>query len=160
EASGDRDDRQLLVEIAYQYGVVLAREAEQQGLPMPASEGAYQEAIHKQAELVKQGQGQTEQRAKLGRYLNNLGKLLLEGRRPDEAEKYFRQAIDLVGDPGEHDLPGRRWQYARNAYNLGTILVDRSEAGAKAEGLELMRKAKAHLMHLGEEFPDVPQYQT
>src|SRR5262249_3079910 len=74
-----------------------------------------------------------------------------------EAEKCFRRAIDMVGDPDARGLPGRRWQYARNAYNLGTILVRRSEA--EAEGLELMRKAKDHLMRLGEEFPDVRQYQ-
>jgi serine/threonine protein kinase/tetratricopeptide (TPR) repeat protein len=157
EASGDRDDRQLLAEIAYQYGVVMAREAAQRGLPMPASEAAYQEAIRRQKELVEQGQARAERQAKLGRYLNNLGKLLVEGGRPREAETYFRQAIDRVGDPGARDIPSRRWQYARNAYNLGTILVWRSEA--EAEGLELMRKAKCLLLRLGEEFPDVPQYQ-
>jgi tetratricopeptide (TPR) repeat protein len=160
EASGDPDDRQLLAEIDYQYGVVLAREAEQRGLAMPpgsASEAAYQKAIGVQEGLAEQERGQTGQRAKLGRYLNNLGKLHVEGGRPREAETYFRRAIDLVGDPDARGLPSRRWQYARNAYNLGTILVYRSKA--EAEGLELMRKAKDLLMRLGEEFPDVPQYQ-
>jgi tetratricopeptide (TPR) repeat protein len=159
EASGVPDDRQLLGEIDYQYGVVLTREADLRGLAIPpgsASEEAYQKAIRVQEGLVEQERGRTERQAKLGRYLNNLGKLLVAGQRFDEAEKCFRRAIELVGDPDPRGLPGRRWQYARNAYNLGTLLVRRSEA--VAEGLELMRKAKGLLMRLGEEFPDVPQY--
>ena len=53
EATGETDDRQLLAEIDYQRGVVLAKEQQQRGSPRSQgsvdgreSEEAYQKAIH------------------------------------------------------------------------------------------------------------------
>ena len=76
EATGESDDRQLLAEIDYQRGVVLAKEQQRRGSPRSQdsvdareSEEAYQKAITAQTELVRANQNKPEQRAKLGRYL-------------------------------------------------------------------------------------------
>ncbi len=163
EAPSDTTDRQLLATIDYQRGVLLAREVKQHGLSLSQgiAEGrsgreAYQRAITVQEELVRESQNQPERLAKLGRYLNNLGKLLLEDEQVDAAEDCFSRAMELVKAPDAQILPGPRWQYARAAYNLGTLRLDR---GKRQEGLDLIRESKNRLVRLNAEFPTVPRYQ-
>jgi hypothetical protein len=116
----------MLAEIDYQRGVVLAKLQEQRGsspsqtsVAGRESDRVYQRAIQAQRGLVQSSHGRPGQRAKLGRYLNNLGKLLAADQRWDEAEKTFREVINLVADTER--LPGPRWQHARASYNLGTL---------------------------------------
>ena len=73
---------------------------------------------------MQSSQSQPGQRAKLGRYRNNLGKLLVADHRWDEAEKTFREVINLVADTER--LPGPRWQHARASYNLAILPLRRS----------------------------------
>ena len=170
EVSGETDDRQLLAEIDYQRGVVLAKEQQRRGSPRSQgsvdaqqSEEAYQKAITSQTELVRANQSKPEQRAKLGRYLNNLGNLLAADRRWDEAAKAFVDVIDSVADTEK--LPGLRWQRARASSNIGTLpwgrFSDTKESVDKAsaaKGLEKVHSAQEALERLSEEFPVVPAY--
>ncbi len=170
EATGETDDHQMLAEIDYQRGVVLSKLQEQRGAspaqttgPGGESERVYQRAIQAQTGLVQSSHGQPGQRAKLGRYLNNLGNLLAAGHRWDEAEKTFREVINVVADT--ESLPGSRWQHARATYNLGILpslrtLNDREAAkNAKAAGsLEKIQSARTAFERLREEFPEVPNY--
>jgi tetratricopeptide (TPR) repeat protein len=170
EAAGDTDDRQMMAEIDYQRGVVLAKLQEQRGFSRSPtsdsgreSERVYQRAIQAQAGLVQSSHGQPGQRAKLGRYLNNLGNLLAAGHRWDEAEKTFREVIDLVKDTDR--LPGSRWQHARASYNLGTLpwlrTLEIREAAKNAQAAGSSAKIQSARMvfeRLREEFPEVPSY--
>ncbi len=131
EATHDPVDRKLLAEIDYRMGVLLARETELRGSPPSqssadgrASQAAYQKAIRTQEELVQESRDGPEQRAKLGRYLNNLGKLQVANHQWEQAEQTFLRVIALV--PDSDKTPGSRWQRARASYNLGTLPWHRS----------------------------------
>ena len=170
EATGETDDRQMLAEIEYQRGVVLAKLQEQRGSSPTQTTGAggeservYQRAIQAQTGLVQSSHGQPGQRAKLGRYLNNLGSLLAAGHRWDEAETTFREVIKVVADT--ESLPGSRWQHARATYNLGILpwlrTLDSGEAAKNAQAagsLEKIQSARMVFDRLREEFPEVPSY--
>jgi tetratricopeptide (TPR) repeat protein len=181
EGARDATDRGLLADIDYQRGVPLAKEAELHGSPPSrdsrearASEEAYREAIRGQEALVQEDLSQArsgavarrelvQQRTRLGRFRNNPGKLLEADRRYGEAEREFRGVLDLV--PNSESSPGPRWQYARAAHNLGTLLLGRAEGaeGADqksliAQGLESLRMARDLLKDLRREFTEVPQY--
>ncbi|HKM56315.1 MAG TPA: tetratricopeptide repeat protein, partial [Isosphaeraceae bacterium] len=154
-------DRQMLAELAYQKGVLWARQAEARGALATrkserarASEQAYRDALRLQEELVKEQPGRADLRAKLGRYRNNLGKLLGATGREDLAETVLRAALALVSE--SPTLPGERWQSARNKNNLGTLLA-RQKPRAN-DGLGLLREARDQLETLTKEFPTIPQY--
>jgi tetratricopeptide (TPR) repeat protein len=169
EATGESDDRQMLAEIDYQRGVVLAKEQELRGSSTSQtsvagreSDRVYQRAIQAQTGLVQSSHGQPGQRAKLGRYLNNLGKLLAADDRWDEAEQTFREVLNLVADTER--LPGPRWQHARASYNLGTFpwlrthFIGEVTNAEVAGSLEKFQSARMMFERLREEFPDVPNY--
>jgi tetratricopeptide (TPR) repeat protein len=177
DASGDSSDGGLLAEIDYQQGVLLARDAELRGsLSSPkspefrASKEAYQRAIRRQKDLAKEGLSRDEagrdavqQRAKLARFRNNLGKLLQAEGRYEEAENEFRQVLDTV--PVSERSPGPRWQRARAAHNLGALLLSHNEGAPVKEpktralqGREHIEAAKDLLEGLQRESPEVPQY--
>ncbi|HKM51811.1 MAG TPA: tetratricopeptide repeat protein, partial [Isosphaeraceae bacterium] len=154
-------DRQMLAELAYQKGVLWARQAEARGAletrkseRARASEQAYREALRLQEVLVKEQPGRADLRAKLGRYRNNLGKLLHATGREDLAEIELRAGLALVSE--SPTLPGERWQSARTKNNLGTLLA-RQKPRAN-EGLGLLREARDQLERLTKEFPTMPQY--
>ena len=136
--SSDPADRELGAAIDYQRGVLLAREAELRGSPsgksleMGESERSYQNAIRVQKALVEESlsrvkQGPTagrdldQQRTALGRFRNNLGKLLDANGRSVEAEDEFRGVLELFTD--SEKLAGPRWQRARASHNLGQVLL-------------------------------------
>ncbi len=131
-------DRQMLAELAYEKGVLWARLAEARGALKSRkselardSEQAYREAIRLQESLVKEQPGRAEPRAKLGRYRNNLAKLLGTTGREALAETELRADLALV--QGSPKLPGERWHVARAKNNLGTLLLRqkaRSNEGA------------------------------
>jgi tetratricopeptide (TPR) repeat protein len=178
--SPDPADRELLAAIDYQRGVLLARETELRGSPsarspeMRESELAYQKAIRVEKALVeeslarvkqgpKAGRDLEPQRTALGRYRNNLGKMLDANGRSVEAEEEFRAVLALFTD--SEKLAGPRWQRARAAHNLGQVLLKPREGMTAperktraAEGWALIQKAKERLEGLGDEFPEVPQY--
>ena len=88
---------------------------------MRESEEAYQKAIRVQQALVeeslarvkqgpKAGRDLEQQRTALGRFRNNLGKLLDANGRPVEAENEFRGVLELFTD--SEKLAGPRWQRA------------------------------------------------
>jgi tetratricopeptide (TPR) repeat protein len=170
EATGEPGDRQLLAEIDYQRGVVRALEQElRSSLPLQSSvagresEEAYRRAIQAQTGLIQASQGQPGQRTKLARYLNNLGKLLAADHRWDEAEKTFREVIEMVADTER--LPGPRWQRARASHNLATLPWLASletkvpvNTSTVAAALEQVRSARDALERLSEEFPEVARY--
>src|SRR4029077_966965 len=92
-ASSDLLDRQMLADIDYQRGALWARQEELHGrLRSPLSdrgrqsEKAYRAALSVQEALAKEYHERSDQRAKLGRSLNNLGKFLTATDREDEAE--------------------------------------------------------------------------
>jgi tetratricopeptide (TPR) repeat protein len=154
-------DREMLAELGYQKGVLWARQAEARGALEArkselarASEQAYREALGLQEAMVKEQPGRADLRAKLGRYRNNLGKLLGATRRLSEAEAELRAALLLAGE--SPTLPGERWQSARTKNNLGTLLA--SQESRAAEGLGLLREARDGLERLTKEFPTIPQY--
>ena len=170
EATGEIDDRQMLAEIDYQRGVVLAKLQEQRGFSSSQTsvtgreaERVYQRAIETQRGLVQSSHDQPGQRAKLGRYLNNLGKLLATDHRWDEAEKTFREVITVVADTER--LPGSRWQHGRASYNLGILpwlrtldIRDAAKNAQAAGSLEKIQSARMLFERLQEEFPEVPNY--
>lgn len=154
-------DRQMLAELAYQKGVLWARQAEARGALATrkserarASEQAYRDALRLQEELVKEQPGRADLRAKLGRYRNNLGKLLGATGREDLAETVLRAALALVSE--SPTLPGERWQSARNKNNLGTLLARQKPRANEALGL--LWEARDQLERLTKEFPTMPQY--
>jgi len=156
------DDRPMLAELAYEKGVLLAQQAEALGALATrkserarASEHAYREALRLQEELLKEQPGRASLQAKMGRYRNNLGKLLGATGREDLAEAEIRAALTLVNESPV--LPGERWQMARAKNNLGTLLA-RQKPRAN-EGLRLLGEARDQLERLTKEFPAVPQYQ-
>ena len=107
-------DREALAESRYRRGTVLARLARRS----KEQEDAYREAIAAQSATWPQHRNQTHLRGRLGRYLNNFAKLLELSHR-DEAEKIFRENIELQQtlhkeSPG---LPPPRWQLARSLNN-------------------------------------------
>ena len=172
EATHDAVDRKLLAEIDYQMGVLLARETELRGSPPSqssalgrASQEAYEKAIRTQAALVEERQEGPEQRAKLGRYLNNLGKLQVADHQSEQAEKIFLRVIKIAES---EKMPGLRWQGARASYNLGTLRWSMSQqSNEPASRKELaqaalggIRSAEAALKDLSGDFPEVPQYQA
>ena len=151
---------------------MLAQEQEQRGsLPSQSSaagresEEAYQRAIQAQTGLVQANQNQDGQRAKLGRYLNNLGKLLAADRRWDEAEKTFVEVINMIHRT-RRNLPGPRLAAPPvPLYNLATLPWLRSQETKHevnkahvAGAIEKARLAKNALERLREEFPEVPGY--
>jgi tetratricopeptide (TPR) repeat protein len=160
-------DRQLQAELAYQRGVLWARVSEARGALATGNSGtasvieqAYGDALRFQEEMVKAHPYRADLRAKLGRYRNNLGKLLYATGRPDAAEKELRASLAIIPNPPI--LPGERWQSARAMHNLGVLLAKpglRAKQGSGAEEvLKLLRAAKGQLEMLTKEFPDVPQY--
>jgi tetratricopeptide (TPR) repeat protein len=168
------EDAQILGDIHYQRGVLLAHENELLGLP-PSKESldAYLLAIHAIRDQQQASQEQPDQRIAQCRYLNNLGKLQNSSGKPTEAEKSFRDAIRLVPTPPT--TPSERWQIARNRHNLGLILVQEPQPESRAtpvagspskptqqarvdEGLKLLKISCEGLSKLSEEFPSVPQY--
>ena len=104
--------------------------------------------------MVKEQSGRPDLRAKLGRYRNNLAKLLGATGREKLAETELRAALALVQD--SPTLPGLRWQVARNKNNLGTLLAGQKPRAN--EGLGLLREARDQLERLTKEFPTIPQY--
>jgi len=160
-------DRQRRAELAYQRGVLWAHVTEARGALASGNsesarviEQAYRDALRLQEELVKGQPDRADLRAKLGRYRNNLGKLLYATGRLDAAETELRAALAMVQDPPT--LPGERWQSARAKHNLGGLLAKRgllAKQGTMAEeGLKLLRAAQDQLETLTQEFPAVPQY--
>jgi len=178
-------DRQMLAEIDYQRAALWARQEELHGrLRSPLSdrvrqsEQAYRAALRVQEELAKAYHERPDQRAKLGRYLNNLGKFLTATDRADEAEKTFLDAIELIR-PGAADQiakfwaakkfleaielvqgssplsPGERWQLARNEHNLGLVFYKQKRSDLC---LKLLETSKEYLERLSQDFPKVPQY--
>ena len=69
---------------------------------------AYRSALSAQERLAKEHRERPAQRAKLGRYLNNLGRFLTQTDRSDEAEKTFLAAFELIR-PGAADQISKRW---------------------------------------------------
>ncbi len=91
---------------------------------------------------------------KLARFRNNLAKFLAAEGRYVEAEGELRQALDLV--PDSESTPGSRWQRARAAHNLGTLLVQPAHGATGpdrkalvAQGFRSIRTAKDLLERLG-----------
>jgi len=160
-------DRQRLAELAYQRGVLWARGAEARGAMATGNsasgrviEQAYRDALRLQEELVKGQPDRADLRARLGRYRNNLGKLLYAAGRPDAAETELRAALAMVQDPPT--LPGERWQSARARHNVGVLLAERAlrakQGTVPEEALKLLQAAKDLLETLTHEFRTVPQY--
>ena len=77
------------------------------------------------------GRDLEQQRTALGRFRNNLGKLLDANGRPVEAENEFRGVLELFTD--SEKLAGPRWQRARAAHNLGQVLLKRREGVTASE---------------------------
>src|SRR5262249_37817033 len=164
--------------IDYQRGVLLARQAELRGssssksTEMRESEDAYLKAIKGQKSLVEESRAQVQggtkagrdsgqQRTALGRFRDNLGKLLGADKRFDEAEAEFRAVLELLTD--SEKLAGARWQRARAAHNLGQLslkpragLAAPDQKSRAARGRELIHVAKDLLEALRQEFPEVP----
>ena len=152
-------DRQMMAELAYQKGVLWARQAKASGALETRkselareSEQAYREAYSQEA-LVKEQSGRADLRAKLGRYRTTWGSSCRH--RPGElAEIELRAGLALVQD--SPTLPGERWQSARTKNNLGTLLA--SQKPRANEGLGLLREARDQAQRLTQEFPTIPQY--
>jgi tetratricopeptide (TPR) repeat protein len=172
-----RSDGDLLAEIDIQGARLLARDAELGGsldsADSPESRAtteAYLRAIFRQEERVAKalirdeaGRHLLEQRARLGRFRNNLGRLLAAESRFDQAEHEFRRVLDLI--PKSDRSPGARWQRARGVNNLGVLLLQRAAAATESERKALIAQAVAFirtaidlLEGLGQEFPEVPPY--
>jgi eukaryotic-like serine/threonine-protein kinase len=146
-------DHEALAESRYHLGTLLAR------LPGrgPADEQAYREAVTLQSQLVASARSEPASRGKLVRYLNNLGILMSEAGRRDEAEAHFREALALLelllaGDPA---LPAARWQMARTEANLAVLL---RASGRDGEAESRLRRALELQNHLAADFPGVPEY--
>ncbi len=178
-------DRQMLAEIDYQRAALWARQEDLLGRlrsPMSdrakKSDEAYRAALRVQRELVKEYRERPELRAKLGRYLNNLGKFLAKTDKADEAEKTFLEAIELILPRPAHQItglwseqefreaiervqgstplsPGERWQLARNVHNLGLLF---SQQNRLDHGVRLLETSKEYLEKRSQEFPKVLQY--
>jgi hypothetical protein len=178
-------DRQLLADLDYQRGALWARQEELHGKLRPPlsdrarqSEQAYRSALSVQEELAKEHRDRPDQRAKLGRYLNNLAKFLTQTDRSDEAEKAFLEAIEQIRPSVAKQLsklwsekkfleaielvqassplsPGERWQLARNEHNLGLLFYKQKKSDLC---LKLLDNSKENLEKLSQAFPRVPQY--
>jgi serine/threonine-protein kinase len=146
------DDLQALADSRYQLGALLARRGGNQS----EDASAYAAALQVQQGLVERYGERPELRTRQARYRNNMAKLQADSGRVEEAEATFRATLELM-EPllqGPSALPGARWQYARAANNLGTILLTGRQDDAKRQ----MRKAHLILRTLGNEFPAVTAY--
>ena len=108
-------DRQLLADIDYQRAALWERQEELHGKLRPPFSDRADEAkrptarrLRSRRELAKEHRDRPASRAKLGRYLNNLGKFLTQTDRSDEAEKTFLAAFELMR-PGAADQISKRW---------------------------------------------------
>jgi serine/threonine protein kinase len=146
------EDKLALADSQYQLGSLLARS----GTGRARDEAAYRAALEVQEGLVKQDSDRPEYRTRLARYRNNLAILQAATGHPSDAEATLRATLEQLAPSleGPEKLPGPRWQFARVANNLGTLLLRdrRDEAGA------LLRRARDLLRTLAAEFPAVPQY--
>ncbi len=172
EATQDAVDRKLLAEIDYRTGVLLARETELRGSPPSASsaagqasQAAYEKAIRTQEALFQESRNGVEQAAKLGRYLNNMGKLQLADHQWEPAAKTFLRVLETV--PEDVRTPGSRWQRARALYNLGALpwtkAIETKEVVSKESGdagIVRMLEAEKSFKDLTDDFPEIPQYQA
>jgi serine/threonine-protein kinase len=153
ESPGDQDLRRGLAEGRYHLGALLARTGDRE----PGDERAYLDAVAIQRGLVAKARGRVEHRVDLARSLNNLGLLLADGGRVEEALDAFREAVSLLDDQGGAlpEAAGQRWQRARALSNLGMLLRETKDlAGAESA----LGQACALLRGLAADFPDVRDY--
>jgi tetratricopeptide (TPR) repeat protein len=136
----------------YYLGALLARRAS----PNAEDRKLYDEAIKDQEALLSLAPGESENRLKLARYLNNLA--VLEARSdPAKAEGRLKKVEEILAGqaPAQASLPGARWQAARASNNLGTLLA----RGGHADRSETtLMKARDSLARLSAEFPRIAQY--
>jgi serine/threonine-protein kinase len=146
------EDKLALADSQYQLGSLLARS----GTGRAKDEAAYRAALEVQEGLLKQNGDRPEYRTRLARYRNNLAILQKATGHPSDAEATLRATLGQLAPSleGPEKLPGPRWQFARAANNLGSLLLRdrRDEAGT------LLRRARELLRTLAAEFPSVPQY--
>ncbi len=106
---------------------------------------------------MKQFGDRPEYRTRLARYRNNLAILQRALGNLQDSESTLRSTLDLLAPlaEGSQPLPGPRWQVARLANNLGSLLLLRKrtdEAGTP------LHQAEGLLRTLTGEFPAVAQY--
>ena len=151
-ASEDLSARDARAEVRYHLGTLLAR-LRNRG---PEDERVYRDALEIQRGLVADVRGRPEHRAKLGRTLNNLGRLLHDAGDADGAEHAFREAAEIATalSAAYPSVPGYRWQQARALGNLGVCTLARSQA----EPERTLEQACTLLAALAADFPDIADY--
>jgi tetratricopeptide (TPR) repeat protein len=147
------DFQQDLAESRYQLATLLARLPHRQ----PEDEQVYQAAIKAQTALATSASSSLDSRRKLVRYLNNLGLLLTDAGRLEEAETHYRSAIKILEESlaREPTAPGNRWHLARSEANLGVLL---QKTGRLSDAEDCLRHALARQKQLATDFPRVPDY--
>jgi len=156
QAKGQADHRgyqQDLAESRYHLATLLAR------LPYrePEDEQVYRQAVATQQNLVNAAASTPGSRRKLGRYLNNLGLLLTDAGRLDDAEPYYSQALKTLLEEIANDpmAPGNRWHMARSEANMG-VLLQKDGRVDEAEGY--LVRARDRQKQLASDFPRIPDY--
>jgi serine/threonine-protein kinase len=145
--------QQDLAESRYQLATLLARLPHRQ----PEDERTYREAVELQASLVSDARARPDGRIKLVRYLNNLGLLLAEAGRLQEAESHYREAVKILEEELEREptAPVSRWQLARSEANLGVLLQNLRRF---EEAWGCLQRALARQQQLAGDFPKIPDY--
>jgi serine/threonine-protein kinase len=153
EQPADPIRRGALAESRYHLGTVLARVSKRG----PDDERIYREAIEEQKRLLAETRQHPEQQGKLARFLNNLGILLRDGGRIDDAQAALDEAKLLLDEliTSSPNNPGHRWQRARTLNNLGSLWQAR---GSPDRTESLLDKARKELLPLVADYPSVPEY--
>jgi len=140
----------------YHLGTLIAR----QGGRRKEAEAAYQEALQAQADRVARVADSPDARKNRARYLNQWG-ILLEKFRPSDAEKVFREALNIQETLADESpsVASYRWALARTSSNLGSVLsTKRDDRAAREEGHRRYDQAVNVLKKLADDFPSVPDY--
>ena len=147
--------RGALAQSRYHLGAVLAR-VPGRG---PEDERLYHEAIDGQKRLLAENREHPdlEQRGRLARSLNNMGLMLREGGRIDEAEGALEEAKSLLDNlvAAAPNSPGHRWQRSRAMGNLGVL---RQAQGRTGTAEKLLDEARKELLPLTVDYPSIPDY--
>jgi serine/threonine-protein kinase len=156
ERPQDPGTRAALAESGYHLATLLARVSGRG----PEDERAYRDAVALQQRLVADSRGDLESpelRARLGRYLNNLGLMVLVSGRLGEAETFLNEAKSIQEKLSavHPSNPGYRWHQARALGNLGVLCQTQGQAGKAETSLEA---ARTLLARLADEFPSIPDY--
>jgi serine/threonine protein kinase len=146
------EDRVAWTDSQYQYAALLARS----GPGRPEDAEAYKAAIDVQQELVRAYNDRPEYRGRLARSRNNLALLQQATGQADAAEATLRSTLEFLAPltTGATALPASKWQLARAANNLATLLLKRNPDEATRQ----LETARDMLGMLKGEFPAIPQY--